>query len=69
MISVDVLLRDIRGDVKRPVVVWSNTVNDWLIVTKVVSDAQWEYAPMSAVRRGVTYGATTPLSQMPLVRP
>lgn len=53
----------------RPLLVWSNTVGDWLVVTKVISDTDWEFVSLSAARRGSAMRATTPLSRMPLVAP
>lgn len=71
-ISVDRLVAELQGRVPgpapaRPVLVWSEFSNDWLVVTRVVSDTEWYFAPLSAVRRGSVTRATTPLSAMPLV--
>lgn len=63
-----VALPDARS--KRPIIVWSNVAGDWLLALRVVSDSEWYYVPLSAIRRGIApTRATTPLSRMPLVQP
>jgi N-acetyl-anhydromuramyl-L-alanine amidase AmpD len=61
-------LQSIAPSASRPVpplVVWSEFANDWLVVTRVVSDSEWYFTPLSAVRRGTITRAQTPLSAMP----
>jgi N-acetyl-anhydromuramyl-L-alanine amidase AmpD len=74
-IDVDAYVRALRmiaapPPTSRPLVVWSAFTSDWLLVTQVVSNEEWLYVPMSAIRRGIVpTRATTPLSKMPLVAP
>ncbi len=74
-IDVDRLVGEMQGTVApsirspRPLVVWSEFANDWLIVTRVVDDREWYFTPLTAVRRGTVTRAQTPLSAMPLVSP
>lgn len=70
-INVDRLVAELAGTTKaRPVVVWSPYLQDWLVVTQIVSDLDWEFVPYSRIRRSeVATHATTPLSAMPLVAP
>lgn len=67
-ISVDALVKALNPEpfTTAPKVVWSSSIGDWLVVTKVSSDRVWEYVPMSAVRRLGGKQAGTPLSQMPV---
>lgn len=74
-IDVDLLVTQIAGeghpgspDIPIPKIVWSQFLNDYLVVTQVNSDTDWTYVPMKALR---TAGqkAGTRLSQMPLTVP
>lgn len=49
----------------QPTLVWSEFAKDWLVVTRVVSDTEWYFVPLTAVRRGTITRAQTPLSAMP----
>ena len=68
-INVDLLVAELQGAPKRPLVVWSAYLQEWLVVTRVVTDLDWEFVPLSQVRRGPVTRATVPLSAMPLVQP
>lgn len=74
-INVDDYVRALRSVAflpasRRPITVWSAYTGDWLIAVQVVSDNEWYYVPLSAIRRGIApTKATTPLSRMPLVQP
>lgn len=54
-------------DIAIPRIVWSQFLNDYLVVTKRASDAEWYYVPMKALGPGTKAGA--PLSQFPLAQP
>jgi hypothetical protein len=53
----------------RPPVVWSASLNDWLVVTRVVDDSEWYFLPMTGLRRAASIRAGAKLSTMPLVAP
>jgi N-acetylmuramoyl-L-alanine amidase len=68
-INVDLLVAEMRGSTKRPVVVWSSYLQDWLLVVRVTSDIDWEFVTLTAARKGLVTTGTVPLSSMPLVVP
>jgi hypothetical protein len=53
----------------RPPVVFSPSLNDWLVVTRVVDDSEWYFLPMNGLRRAASIRAGAKLSSMPLVAP
>jgi hypothetical protein len=66
-INVDALVLAAAGKTTaRPVVVWSKALADWLIVTRIDSDADWYFVPMKQVRAGRPIKAGARLSAMPL---
>jgi N-acetylmuramoyl-L-alanine amidase CwlA len=74
-INVDAFVLELRalespaGKPRRPAIVWSAYANDYLVVTRVVTDAEWYFVPMKTVGRVPVTRATVPLSSMPLVAP
>jgi hypothetical protein len=51
----------------RPSVVWSPSLSDWLVVTRVVDDSEWYFLPMNGLRRAASIRASAKLSSMPLI--
>lgn len=66
-ISVDKLVKDARTDPQPPKIVWSNYFNDYLVVTKRVSDDEWYFVQMKSLGHGQR--AQTPLSQFSANKP
>lgn len=67
-INVDRLVSEVglvaAGDpIEKPRIVYSRHLKSWLVVTKVVSDTEWEFVPVKGLPPGIR--AVTPLSQMP----
>lgn len=74
-IDVDALVRDVAGVVATPTlvdrtprVVYSSYFNDYLLVTRVVSDTEWYFVPLKTLS-GAGMRAQTALSQMPTRKP
>lgn len=73
-ISVDKLTAQVASDghpgspdIPVPQVVWSNLLQDYLIVTKRVSDDEWYFVQLKSLGAGQKAGA--PLSAFPLAKP
>ncbi len=49
----------------KPDIRWSDYFRDWIIVTRVVSDAEWYFIPVKQLQNYKPLRAQTPLSQMP----
>lgn len=68
-IDVDALIlaAALKGTARpgRPITVWSDSLNDWLVVTRYVNDEEWFYVRSSVIARMTPNRATTPLSKMP----
>lgn len=54
-------------DIEIPKVVWSNLLQDYLIVTRRVSNDEWYYVPLKSLGAGSRAGA--PLSDFPVAKP
>lgn len=70
-IDVDRLVSEANAAVERPApprVVYSSYLNDWLIVTRVLTDTHWFYVRMKNLSKSGTV-ATVPLSSMPTSQP
>jgi hypothetical protein len=52
-----------------PRVVWSDFLDDYLVVVRVVSNREWYFVPLKYVLKLVPTKATTPLSAMPTLKP
>lgn len=65
-IDVDAIVRLALQETGRPApprLVWSDYFKDWLIVTRVISDAEWYFVPAKSLSG--EQRAQTPLSRMP----